>query len=360
MMPSDDNAPAKLYRETCARLPTVDLELRRTIAAGPGDLDTHDRQLEEIAALRLTELVPPAVATEPSDLVRVLFWNAERGRHLGGVAALLAGQGAGVNLLCELDHGMARSSQRHTARDLAERLGQGYAFAVEFLELGLGDRNERARHAGADNAQGFHGSAIVSPHALRDPLLIRLERDGHWFDGGRGERRVGGRIAQAATLSVGGTDVVFAVVHFESHSDPDHRASQMRTLLLALDDYAPGTPAIIGGDFNTATAPREVLKRPGAREELLEEDPDRLLHPMPHEPLFAIAREAGYDWTGCNDGRPTQRLRPDQPRRPLGRIDWFFARFLSVSDPATIPAVDAGGGTISDHDALVVTVRPEA
>ena len=79
----------------------------------------------------------------PGDSARVVFWNAERGRHLDAMAALLAGQGAAVNLLCEMDLGMARSFQRHTARDLADRLGQGYAFAVEFLELELGDTASR-------------------------------------------------------------------------------------------------------------------------------------------------------------------------------------------------------------------------
>jgi len=314
--------------------------------------------------LRQTEFVEPPQTIPPAEEVRVLFWNAERGRYLDESAVLLAGQGAAINLLCELDFGMARSFERHTARELADRLGQGYAFAVEFLELGLGDEREQARHAGEHNAHGFHGSAILSPHRLGDPVLIRLERDGHWFvgeggdRGGRGERRVGGRIAQAATLTIAGTPVVFAVVHFESHSDPDHRAGQMTDLLQAIESYAPGTPAIIGGDFNTSSAPRATAKRPGGLDSLLAEDPDRLMQPMRHEPLFAVARDAGFDWKGCNDGKQTQRLRDGEPERPLGRIDWFFARGLAVSEPVTIPAVDAAGHAISDHDALAVTVRP--
>ncbi len=347
-----------LIGETCAELPTVSLARRAEVLAGPTDRDTHGWLHDEIDALRLTEVRQPALKSVPDDSARVVFWNAERGRHLDAMAAVLAGQGAAVNLLCEMDLGMARSFQRHTARDLADRLGQGYAFVVEFLELDLGDHREQARHEGEQNAHGFHGSAILSPHVLSRPVLIRLERDGHWFDGGRGERRVGGRIAQAATLSIGGADVVFVVVHFESHSDPDHRAGQMRTLLQAIDDYAPGTPAIIGGDFNTASAPRDVLKRPGGLEAALAEDPDRLMRPMRHEPLFEAARTAGFDWTGCNDGKPTQRLRADETVRPLGRIDWFFTRGLEVSEPATIPAIDSEGSAVSDHDALAVNIRP--
>lgn len=353
--------PATLIHRICAELPTVSLARRTAILDGPSNPDCHAWLHDEIAALAQTEIRQPPTAAAPGDEVRVLFWNAERGRYPQAQSALLAGQGAAVNLICELDSGMARTHQRHTARDLADRLGQGYAFAVEFLELGLGDQREQASHAGEDNLHGLHGSAILSPHALTEPILIRLERDGHWFSGdrgGRGERRIGGRIAQAAKLRVAGTPVVFAVVHFESHSDPGHRAGQMSDLLHGIEQYAPGAPAIIGGDFNTASAPREVLKRPGGLDALLNEDPDRLMKPMPHEPLFDVAGDAGYDWTGCNDGKPTQRLRDGEPARPLGRIDWFFTRKLAVLDPVTIPAMDVDGRAISDHDALAVTVRP--
>ena len=71
----------------------------------------------------------------------------------------------------------------------------GYAFGVEFLELDLGDAREREWHAGQSNQLGLHGAAILSPHPLGRPALIRLESDGDWFDGRHGERRVGGRIA---------------------------------------------------------------------------------------------------------------------------------------------------------------------
>ncbi len=352
--------PATLIHEICAGLPTVSLARRTEILGGPTNLDCHAWLHDEIAALAGAEIRQPPQAKAPQNPLRVLFWNAERGRFPDAQAGLLAGQGAAVNLICELDCGMARTHQRHTARDLADRLGQGYAFAAEFLELGLGDQREQACHAGEDNLHGLHGSAILSPHALSNPVLIRLERDGHWFSGdrgGRGERRIGGRIAQAATLIVSGVPVVFAVVHFESHSDPDHRAGQMADLLEALEDYAPGAPAIIGGDFNTSSAPREALKRPGGYDDLLAEDPHRLMNPIPHEPLFTVAADAGFNWTGCNDGKPTQRLRNGETARPLGRIDWFFARGLAVSEPVTIPAVDLRGRSISDHDALAVTVR---
>ncbi len=350
--------PAALFHETCPALPKVSQERRQAILAGATDSDTHGWLYDEIAALRLIEWAPGTVGP-PAGTARILFWNVERGRHPEAQAALLAGQGAAVNLLCELDHGMTRTGQRHTTRDLAERLGQGYAYGVEFLELERGSARELVGLSTEPNALGLHGNAILSPHALSRPVLIRLEREGEWFDGTRGERRVGGRMALAATLAIGGVEVVVATVHFESHSDPDHRADQMAALLDAIERYAPGMPAIVGGDFNTASASRDLVKSPGGLEALLAEDPDRLMQPMPYEPLFEVAHGAGYDWVACNDDRPTQRRRPDQAAKPPGRIDWFFTRGLAASDPVTIPALDPQGVAISDHDALAVTIRPD-
>lgn len=43
---------------------------------------------------------------------------------------------------------------------------------------------------------------------------------------------------------------------------------------------------------------------------------------------------------------------------PLGKIDWFFSRGLIATDARTLPAVDEGGRALSDHEVLVVTVRP--
>ena len=186
----------------------------------------------------------------------VAFWNAERCKYLEESAALLARADADIGLLCEMDHGMARSGNLHTTREIAERLDSGHAFAVEFLELDLGDERERAWHAGEVNGHGLHGGAILSRHTLERPAVVRLDRDGAWFDGASNERRVGGRIAVLARLPVAGVPVTFGAVHFESHGDPDDRAEEMRRLLRAVEDCAAGSPVVLGGDFNTNSAPR--------------------------------------------------------------------------------------------------------
>ena len=303
-------------------------------------------------------MVPPPHRQPPlARPARVAFWNAERGKFLDASAALLARLEAAACLLCELDLGMARSGQSHAARELAERLGAGYVFGVEFIELGLGDAWERQRHAGEVNRAGLHGAAILSPHPLERPALVRLSADGAWFDGSHGERRVGGRIALLATLRIDGRPVTLADVHFESHSDPQLRAAQMTLLLDAIDAYEAGQPVLLGGDFNTSTASRGWARGTGERQIL---PAARLLDPVPHEPLFEVAAARGYDWRACNTlGVPTQRTRPDgTPPPPFGRIDWFFSRGLAASDPQTVAAVDAAGVAISDHEVLTVAIRP--
>ncbi|MGH6920091.1 MAG: endonuclease/exonuclease/phosphatase family protein, partial [Geminicoccaceae bacterium] len=199
------------------------------------------------------ELAPPPAAKNLAGPARIAFWNAERGKDLDASTALLGALDAAAFLLCELDLGMARSGQAHTTRELALRLGTGYAFAVEFLELGLGDAREQAWHAGEVNQAGLHGAAILSAFALERPAVIRLETTGDWFDGRHGERRVGGRIAVAASLAIDRTAVTLVSVHFESHGDPAQRGAQMARLIEAIDAYAPGQPVLIGGDLNTST-----------------------------------------------------------------------------------------------------------
>jgi endonuclease/exonuclease/phosphatase family metal-dependent hydrolase len=303
------------------------------------------------------ELAPPSAGKTLAGPARIAFWNAERGKDLDASAALLEGLAADVLLLCELDLGMARSGQAHTTRQLARRLGTGYAFAVEFLELGLGDAREQAWHAGEVNDAGLHGAAILGACTLERPAVIRLETTGDWFDGRHGERRVGGRIAVVATVTIDGTAVTLVSVHFESHGDPAQRAAQMGRLIEAIETYAPDRPVLIGGDLNTSTVSRDWARGTGVKPVLPEV---RVLDPVPWEPMFEVAAAHGYDWRACNALRvATQRTRPDgTPAPPLGKIDWFLCRGLVASDPATLPAVDARGVAVSDHEVLGVTIAP--
>jgi endonuclease/exonuclease/phosphatase family metal-dependent hydrolase len=86
------------------------------------------------------------------------------------------------------------------------------------------------------------------------------------------------------------------------------------------------------------------------------------MNPVPYEPLFEKLAERGYIWEAANDMvTPTQRWAPDQfPSRSPGKIDWFFTRGLDVLAAKTVPAVNALGRPLADHEPLVVTIKPEA
>ncbi|MFO1035825.1 MAG: endonuclease/exonuclease/phosphatase family protein [Geminicoccaceae bacterium] len=338
--------PSPAQREAVLREPVTETSFRRAF--------------DEFESLHAVEVMASPAAADRLDTARIVFWNAERLKYAAPSAAMLERAAGDVVLLCEVDLGMARSGNRHTVADLAAALGTGYVFGVEFVELGLGDARERAWHAGQDNTAGLHGAAILSRHVLDRPALARLERSGRWFDGNFGERRVGGRMALMAEVTVAGRQVLVVSVHFESHSDPEDRALQTERLLDAIDEHAPGLSVLIGGDFNTSTFDLAEKDDPAVVAAALAVEPDRLVAPMAHEPMFETLRRRGYDWDRCNVPLAvTQRTRPDgTPKPPYGKIDWLFTRGLRCCDPAVIAAVDEAGVAISDHEALAVTVAP--
>jgi endonuclease/exonuclease/phosphatase family metal-dependent hydrolase len=316
-------------------------------AADAAPATAHAALFDASGCLDAVELGRPPLAPVAGDRLRVLAWNAERLKHLDASIDLLRRFEPDVLLLTELDRGMARSGNRDTPAELGVALGMAHVFAVEFVELGLGDARERAWQAGEANRDGLHGNAILSRRPIDRAAMSRLDRDGTWFEGERnGERRIGGRNAVLAEIA----GITFVAVHLESHSDPGHRAAQTRVLLADLEAFAGTGPAVIGGDFNTAVVAHDA-KGTAA--------PDQLLDPVPHEPLFTVMAAHGFAWESCNTlGVATQRTRPDgTPRPPFGRIDWLFTRGLAATDPATLPATDPSGSALSDHEILAVTIE---
>jgi endonuclease/exonuclease/phosphatase (EEP) superfamily protein YafD len=157
---------------------------------------------------------------------------------------------------------------------------------------------------------------------------------------------------------VAGVAVAMVSVHLESHDDPAARAGDMAHILAQVDLVAQGGPVILGGDFNTSTGSHaERHDAPEDWRARIESNPMRLLRPMAHEPLFALAAEQGYDWQACNvAGAPTTRY-PEGSTRLPAKIDWFFSRGLLATDPEVLPALCPDGTPSSDHEGLIVTVR---
>ena len=347
--------------EVVGQLTPVAAELRAALFKGPFVPESHDALFDGLPALRQIErggLRPSRGSLATS--ARLIFWNVERLRHLEAIAGHLKAHRPDVVLLSEVDRGMARTGNTDRVAILSERLQMGFLYAVEFVELGLGDIHEQRDHAGEVNAAGFHGAAILSDLPLQAPALIRIERRGEWFGLDRHEPRVGSTIALLAFIAVAGEPVLMVNVHLESHCDPQTRAVDMGNILRMVEGLAPGGRVVMGGDFNTSTTSyAERLANPRLLIEALEQDPMRLLRPELHEPLFAEAAALGYDWQACNlADMPTTR-RPAGSTRPPAKIDWVFTRGLVVSDPAIIPAVLPDGTPASDHEGLMLTVAPD-
>jgi len=347
-----------IQQNLVGELTRVSLEERAAILAGPGSNDNHREHFDRLEVLRQVEAVGAPRRQSIDGPARVVAWNVERLRHIDAITETLKHQNADVALLCEVDRGMARTQNTDRIADLATRLAQPYLYAVEFLELGLGDLNEQEWHKGENNALGFHGAALVSDVAMQKPFLIRLDDRGSWFDGVLHERRVGGTIALGAKVMVMGKPVTMVSAHLESNCDPATRGHDMRGMLEKIERIAPGEAVVLGGDFNSSTGGIDDWRDRDAWRAKMLDEPTRLTSPEPYEPQFAAAKEFGYDWHACNVmGVATQRFVPGRARTHH-KLDWFFTRGLVATDPAIIPAVQADGSPSSDHECLAVTVTP--
>jgi endonuclease/exonuclease/phosphatase family metal-dependent hydrolase len=340
---------ANVIKRTVPRLVPPDPALLEEARHAPLRRDQHDRFAGLLPCLHAIEYRPPPTPRALAAEIKIAAWNAERCKYPAPSAALVAGTQADIVLLSELDVGMARSGNRHTAAELAAALGMGYAFAVEYVELGLGDDREKLWHEGQSNAIGLHGNGILSRAPLNDLVVIRIDEGGRWFAGHQTtmERRIGWRMAIGASVQAGASSLFVVSVHLESSTDAADRARQVEVLLHAVDDCAHGRPVVIGGDFNTSALP---VAEEGSR--------DWFDQPAEHELLFAVFEAAGYDWRRANQPSATERTRPDgTPKPPFRKIDWFFTRGIAASQPRKIAAVDAQGSAISDHDMLTLTAR---
>jgi endonuclease/exonuclease/phosphatase family metal-dependent hydrolase len=331
-------------------------------AEGEATDERHRSLAAEIEALSEVELRQAATdaATSLRRPLRLAAWNLERCKHVEASASVLARAGCDVALLSEMDLGMARSGNRHTTRDLADSLadGTGYAFATEFIEIGLGNQTETAEHAGQSNTRGLHGNAIVSRLPLGDIALIPLEPHGGgtWWNLDWHHRRIGGRLALASTVEVRGRPVYLVSAHLESLPGPERREAQVRRILEHLDEtIGDRGPAVIAGDFNTANLPRKGDR--GWSGAGADEEPAWFDDPRPYEGMFAALADAGFDWSTANTPEPTRRILANgRPEPPFNRLDWFFVRGLRASNPKVWPAVDTDGSALSDHELITIDV----
>jgi endonuclease/exonuclease/phosphatase family metal-dependent hydrolase len=341
-------------------------------------------------ALESVETGSFATHTAPAkSSYRAVAWNIERGAQLEGQVEAFRRHphlsGADVLLLTEADAGMARSGNRHVTEELARALGMHYVFVPCYLSLVKGSGLER--RVEGENEVGLHGNAILSRYPLRHARLLRL-RNGVDKLAGR-EKRLGSQAVAIAEVEFPGRPVTVASIHLDAQSTQRHRRDQMAAILDAVE--GPG-PALLGGDWNTATynSSRAFHAIMGFWLRVFmgvdNVITNHYLHPYNRfeRELFASLERRGFEYRECNvPGEYTISYSVDDPRarQSLGewvpawcfafirwalrnhggkcplKIDWFASRGLRTAMPRVIHDVREGRAVpLSDHDAISVEI----
>lgn len=320
---------------------------------------------------------------------RFLAWNLERGIQLDGQLQALQTHAyltsCDVLLLTETDVGMARSGNRHVARELARELGMHYAFAPCYVNLSKGAGIEYDVEDA--NQLGLHGNAILSRYPLSNVRSIPL-KNGKDKMAGR-EKRLGQQTALVADVKLPGQTTTAVSVHLDAQSSQPHRRDQMRDVL---DGLTGDNPVIIGGDWNTTTynSSRAFHAIMGfwlrvfmGADNVIENHYLRPYNRFERE-LFGLLESRGFDFRGCNrlgeyttsydvdDVKTHKNLREWVPawcfafirwalrnhngKCPL-KIDWFATRGLKACDPIVLHEFREGRQPpLSDHDAIGVDI----
>ncbi|WP_353476652.1 endonuclease (plasmid) [Salipiger sp. H15] len=322
-----------MIRQTVRDLPVpgaADLAIRDL----PREIAVHDAHMATVPGMNLIETGGAAPGAPLSLPLTVGAWNLER--CLFPEASAVRARDCDLLLVSEMDHGMARTQQRNTTAALAGALGAAYAYAVEFLELGLGSPIELQFCDDGHNARGYHGNGLMARGALHQPFALRLRGKRQWFFDAE-QPRLGERIAVGARIET--TDGPFLAVstHLESACGPEHREDQVAGLIAAIDAEFPGLPVLIGGDLNTGNHNHGNWRAEG---------------------LFDVARAAGFSAHGGPEEQMTTRPSlitrwPDRAQK----LDWFLARGMTLGPVDIRPALDPSGGPLSDHDLIVARIE---
>jgi len=136
--------------------------------------------------------------------------------------------GASIVGLQEVDRNKQRTGNLNTAKAIAEKLGQYYAWA--------------APPTPKPEMEEETGVAILSIYPLTDVRRIVLPHPGP------GRRR---RVAIGATVHIGGTPLRIYSVHAENRISEDKKIEQTKAVLEDLAHYPKHMRAIILGDLNT-------------------------------------------------------------------------------------------------------------
>ena len=325
--------------------------------------------------------------------VRATAWNVERGTHLDEIRRVLGEHEvlgrSDVLLLTELDYGMARSGNRHVAREVAEGLGMAYAFAPCYLNLTKGNGAEA--DAEGENGLALHGNAVLSRWPVGEARSVALPNGKDKMRGA--EKRLGSQRAVVCRIEHPAGAFRAVSLHLDAHSSQRHRQRQMEVVLDFVESLTPRLPVLVGGDWNTSTynSSRAVYSIAGfARRVMMGVGnviENHYLRPENwfERGLFRALERRGYRFRELNEpGRGTLHydvkdlaantnmadwvprwcfwwidwaLRDHGGRCSL-KLDWFAGRGVEP-DPSSPPRVveslrGPSGEVLSDHDPIVL------
>ncbi len=329
--------------------------------------------------------------------VRATAWNIERGSRLEGIIEVLRVHPSlaesDVLFLTELDYGMARSGNRHVAREIAGALKMSYAFAPCYVNLAKGSGLES--EAEGENQAALHGNAVLARYPLARAHSIVLPNGKDKMRGK--EKRLGSQRAVVADVEHPAGAFRAVSLHLDAHSSQRHRWRQMKLVLDHLEQLEPRLPVLIGGDWNTTTynSSRAVYTIFGFFRRLLMGVRNILQNHYVHPErwfergLFREIERRGYGFRELNEpGAGTLHydvkdlaantnmadwvpgwcfwwlnwaLKDNGGRCSL-KLDWFAGRGITPV-PSLPPRVvgnlrDRNGGVLSDHDAIVLDFFP--
>jgi endonuclease/exonuclease/phosphatase family metal-dependent hydrolase len=185
--------------------------------------------------------------------IRATAWNVERGSRLDEIVRVLSEHPlmsrSDVLLLTELDYGMARSGNRHVAREIAEALGMAYAFAPCYVNLSKGSGLESG--AEGENELALHGNAVLSRWPIRRAWSVALPNGKDKMKGR--EKRLGSQCAVVCDVEHPSGTFRAVSLHLDAHSSQRHRQRQMKVVLDFIESLEPRLPVLVGGDWNTST-----------------------------------------------------------------------------------------------------------
>jgi len=360
----------------------------------------HRAEIERVLQGIVQESLSPWSADDRSveslQPVRATAWNIERGTRFESIMRVLSEhpeiRESDLLLLTELDYGMARSSNRFVAREIAQRLSLNYAFAPCYLSLVKGSGLEIETEG--ENRQALHGNALFSRYPLENAHSLELPNGKDKMRGR--EKRLGAQRAVVADVHHPLGRFRAVSLHLDAHSTQRHRHRQMKLVLDHLEGLHPRLPVIIGGDWNTSTynSRRAVYSIVGFWRRVMmgvgHVIRDHYLHPDRRfeRGLFRELEERGYDYRSLNeegvgtlhysvedlslnanmaDWVPAwcfQFIRlvlKNHGGRASLKLDWFAGRDIRPapsSSPKVVGNLRDELGPLSDHDAIVLEFIP--